>query len=366
MDFYEEKGDAATLTLGHDGLRGHLVVSALVYNPAQGEVMEELVVIDLETMTARMGSERDDGPAMTLDLRNIVIDARSSSISIRSGGRRAPAMLIMQNRSDETAIFANGDAGHLDVGGRESSGVLRVLDGSRRVRFSAVADTGVVTVGGAGDPGAVLLRVGEQANAERVKLHAVDGLEMLSDAFSPIITASAEDGTVTVGGVGQAGTLTINDAGGGTRIEMTGDDGDIRFTGADLAEEFTAAPQAAALAAPGMVMVLDQAGDMVPCEQVEDPRVLGAIAGAGSYHPAMILDRQAGPDRHPIAMIGKVFVQVTAAAGPIAIGDLLTTSATLGHAQIAGDTPRPGTVIGKALGTLDQGTGLIPVLINLR
>jgi hypothetical protein len=51
---------------------------------------------------------------------------------------------------------------------------------------------------------------------------------------------------------------------------------------------------------------------------------------------------------------------------PITAGDLLTTSATPGHAQKLpnGSQPRSGVVIGKALASLNSGKGLIPVLIS--
>ena len=81
----------------------------------------------------------------------------------------------------------------------------------------------------------------------------------------------------------------------------------------------------------------------------------------------MILDRQGGTARRPIAMVGKVFCKATTVAGPIAVGDLLTTSALGGHAEKITDRAQAfGTTIGKALGPLDEGTGLIPVLVNLQ
>ena len=67
----------------------------------------------------------------------------------------------------------------------------------------------------------------------------------------------------------------------------------------------------------------------------------------------------------PVSLAGRIPVKVDASYGSIAIGDLLTTSATPGHAMRA-DTPVPGTVIGKALEPLDRGTGVIKVLVMLR
>ena len=62
-----------------------------------------------------------------------------------------------------------------------------------------------------------------------------------------------------------------------------------------------------------------------------------------------------------------VFPQASAEAGAIRPGDLLTTSATPGHAMRASDRERrSGAVIGKAMGALEQGTGLVLVLVNLQ
>lgn len=55
--------------------------------------------------------------------------------------------------------------------------------------------------------------------------------------------------------------------------------------------------------------------------------------------------------------------KVDAAGGPIAVGDLLTPSPNPGFAQRASE-PRLGTIIGKALEPLAEGTGYIAVFVN--
>ncbi|HEX8070864.1 MAG TPA: hypothetical protein VF546_12990 [Pyrinomonadaceae bacterium] len=55
-----------------------------------------------------------------------------------------------------------------------------------------------------------------------------------------------------------------------------------------------------------------------------------------------------------------------ASAGPIKVGDLLTTSPTRGHAQKVTDPAAAvGAILGKALGPLKKGQGVIPVLVTL-
>jgi hypothetical protein len=59
--------------------------------------------------------------------------------------------------------------------------------------------------------------------------------------------------------------------------------------------------------------------------------------------------------------------KVDADTGPIAVGDLLMTSATKGYAQKALDPAKAtGAILGKALGSLGKGKGKIPVLVTLQ
>jgi hypothetical protein len=68
-----------------------------------------------------------------------------------------------------------------------------------------------------------------------------------------------------------------------------------------------------------------------------------------------------------------VWVKADASYGSIKAGDLLTTSATLGHAMKAQPVElggveiyRPGTIIGKAMEPLSSGTGLIEIFVTLQ
>jgi hypothetical protein len=66
-----------------------------------------------------------------------------------------------------------------------------------------------------------------------------------------------------------------------------------------------------------------------------------------------------------LAVLGVVPVKASAENGPIRPGMLLVTAKTPGHAMCSGDNPPVGTVIGKALESLDYGTGTIKMLVIL-
>lgn len=143
-------------------------------------------------------------------------------------------------------------------------------------------------------------------------------------------------------------------------------DGDIQLAGADYAEDFDITNPCEA--EPGTVMVLDDSGGVRMSDQAYDRRVAGVVSGAGDYKPAVILDRHAsGTNRRPLALMGKVYCMVDASDAAIAIGDLLTTSSTPGHAMKAENPAQAfGAVIGKALRPLAGGRGLVPILVALQ
>lgn len=152
------------------------------------------------------------------------------------------------------------------------------------------------------------------------------------------------------------------------RLEVNGSiavTDDVKLFGADCAERFdTDDPDVE----PGTVMVLGDEGHVRVSDAPYDPRVAGVVSGAGPYRPAVVLD--CDDDRGPtatIALMGKVACKVDATAGPVAVGDLLTTAERPGFAMRAVDRERAfGAVLGKALRPLDTGQGLVPVLVTLQ
>ena len=84
--------------------------------------------------------------------------------------------------------------------------------------------------------------------------------------------------------------------------------------------------------------------------------------------PGIILGRASrARDRLPLTLTGRAWCKVDATYGPIALGDLLTTSSTPGHAMTASDPSTAfGAVIGKALRPWNDGAGLVPVLVALQ
>jgi hypothetical protein len=99
------------------------------------------------------------------------------------------------------------------------------------------------------------------------------------------------------------------------------------------------------------------------------------VAGVISSTPGITLnnndlannDTGERTDNRPLlALVGRVQAKATAENGPIRPGDLLVASAVRGHAMRAGPSPGIGSVIGKALGALEEGNGSVAMLVMLR
>jgi hypothetical protein len=141
---------------------------------------------------------------------------------------------------------------------------------------------------------------------------------------------------------------------------------DVSLIGQDCAEDFDVAEGDSVPS--GTVMVINNEGRLQVCQGAYDRRVAGIVSGAGDYKPGITLGRRSSKtNRMPIALVGKVYCKADAQYGHINIGDLLTTSPTPGHAMKAEDPLQAfGSVIGKALCSLQEGQGLIPILVALQ
>ncbi len=121
----------------------------------------------------------------------------------------------------------------------------------------------------------------------------------------------------------------------------------------------------------GEVVVIDREGSRVTRSTGPyDTSVFGIVS---SYEQASMVigggaaKNAAGTDRLPIALVGRVKAKVSAEKGPIAPGDMLTTSSMPGHLMKCDDRMKcPGAAPGKALEPREKDTGTIEVFAALR
>lgn len=168
-----------------------------------------------------------------------------------------------------------------------------------------------------------------------------DGLVKIYDATpSEVITLDAATGTVTT-----------------EILEITG--------GMDVAEPFSMSEEYPL----GSVVVIDpdNSGKLTISTAAYDAKVAGIISGANGINPGLTLSQQGVRENGQfVALTGRVYCLASAENGPITPGDLLTSASLPGHAMKATDRIKShGAVLGKAMSSLDQGTGYVLVLVNL-
>jgi hypothetical protein len=121
---------------------------------------------------------------------------------------------------------------------------------------------------------------------------------------------------------------------------------------------------------PGDVLVIDPAseGNFLKSSAPYST----AVTGIYSTKPGVVGRRQLTARAHmkeevPMAMTGIVPTKVSAENGAIKPGDLLVTSSKPGYAMKGTDrTQMLGAIIGKAIGRLDAGVGVIEAVVTLQ
>lgn len=329
--------------------------------PAQGPVR---VVITGEPGLIEVGGGNSPGEIRILDgagNRSVSLEAAGARANFGGGGANAQATFLDAFGTPRVSIKAeNGELRLLNPIGEPGTvlngdGNLSLTDvvGNNTIAFNAQnarldVGTGVILDGARG-----AIRITDAANTPRIVFDVVSG-------------STIAGGLTVIGPFNHTGDRTIN----GT-LTVNGDvvvTGDIQLTRADCAEEFPVSERQHC--DPGTVMVLnaDAEGLLEESTKAYDKAVAGIIAGGGGCAPGIVLGKDATANKTvPLALVGRVFCKVDADVAPIAIGDLLTTSSTPGHAMKACDATRAfGAVIGKALKPLASGKGAIPVLVALQ
>jgi hypothetical protein len=266
-----------------------------------------------------------------------------------AGGGAAPKGLLtlFQNGSVGLGPYTDNhtSAAHLCVSGPSNQGIYLICTDDR------------------GEPHPT----GSFCNLQAVVSNNLSGGEaqlQFQGQFSLVAPASGiELFTVT-----QNGNIFIRGADGVARLQIDGNVGDISLLGADCAEQFDI-EDGEPDAEPGSVMVLSESGRLRRSDKSYDRRVAGIVSGAADLRAGIVLGKRARLSHRScnLALTGTTYCKVDANISPIEVGDLLTTSDCCGHAMKAADPCQAfGAILGKAMSSLRQGLGLIPILIALQ
>lgn len=215
------------------------------------------------------------------------------------------------------------------------------------------------------------LAIVKNANGKMVADHRYDtNGNGVSTYFNAAGVSAAQ-----LGGTAEGGYLILKDGTSGKHtVDIRGGNagGQIIINGTlirDFAEIFELDDRINSV--PGTVMSVNSAGSgLVPSRGRNDSGAIGVVSGAGGLSPGFVLGSRAdGTADLPVALSGQVFVRASIENGEISPGDLLVPSSVWGVAMKAGEDARPGTVVGKALGHLQNSTqseGLVRMFVMNR
>jgi hypothetical protein len=321
-------GDTGDVTVGGGGQAGNLGVG-----DASG-AQRVAIAGDVGTLTISSAA----GPPV------LRFDSASAALYVGASGNEGDIILL--DSSGRQVFRVDGASAAVYVGANGNEGDVIVLDSGGRQVFHVDGQNAALYVGASGNEGDVIV---------------------LDGSGREVFHVDSSFAAVYVGADGNEGDVIVRNDAGDETIRLNGGGGDIILTNADAAEDFEVAETVQA--SPGTVMVIQEDGLLQPCSAEYDRTVVGVVAGAGSYRPGIVLDRRDRPvgRRLPISVLGKAACRADAAYGPIAVGDLLTSSRSVGCAMRASDAQQAfGAVIGKALTPLDEGDGLVELLIGLQ
>lgn len=254
--------------------------------------------------------------------------------------------------TNNTVFTVQRGTGNVGIGTQSPTEKLHIKSPSAKIRIEGEVNPQVDMrfISTNGD-----WQVGTIGSSSSDNIFFINDKTMGDPANTAAFVVSRSSGNVGIGTSAPATALDVNGA-----VTIRG--------GADIVEGFDSICGAAF--EPGTVLVIDpeNPGKLMCSEDAYDYKVAGVVSGANGVKPGIKLGQDGVMDGEiPVAMTGRVYVKCTAENGAIQPGDRLTTSSISGHAMKATDANlSDGAVIGKAMSSLDEATGMVLVLVNLQ
>jgi hypothetical protein len=293
-----------------------------------------------------------------------VDNAGIDGFEVSSAGRHG---FHVHSANDHGVLIEGTVTGNaIQIDGAASHGIHIANAGSNGVDVAAAEGDGM-KVYSSGMDGVHVNSAGQ--NGVQVKSAGWSGVYVASSTYDAIrVQTSGQDGLRFYEGITRDYIRAGSDADLDFRVTNTGAAyADGGFNGAADFAEMIETDGMEASYEPGDVMAISTDRDRAVTLSTEACST--AIIGVYSTKPGFIGSTHPTSEQYdneiPVAITGIVPCKVTTENGSIKRGDLLTSSSKPGYAMKATD-PQIGTILGKAMGTLENGTGVIEILVILQ
>ena len=385
-----------TLVLGDDGSPGNLYLSDDETNKLTIRLLGGKGRFELFTPTTQF-----DAQAVLTAQEETVFGAAvvipGGALSLKEGADRKVYLKASSSEGGTLSLNRNDGSNGVDLKGNGSNGggtaSLYQADGDLGVRIYGQTDErgGAIslrnTEGQAGlrayggeTSGAVYLYGPDGKKTFQVTHDATDGggeLKLVKENGVSGIIMEAQDISTQgaqislYNSLGERSVIIDSERGSSGDSRIVTDVLEIRG-GSDLSEQFEISnTRDGDSPSPGMIVCIDpnRPGHLKPSSKAHDRTVAGIISGAGGVRPGMLMGQRdtLADGAHPVALTGRVYCYVDTSHGPIEPGDLITTSDTPGNGmKVTNHDQARGAIIGKAMTSLEDGTGLVLVLVSLQ
>ena len=340
---------------------------------------EEIGVSDIVSVPKAFYSEISKSTKDWENIGDSVIYQKSMKIGLGTSEPKSTLHLHSNNIPDGLKItretspvsldfhIASGDTPDLDYGflglggntkirgaGKSSifGGALDIgseLVSSRKISLRTINDVIDNRIESFDENGEVMwfLYMGDRSHNDMFRIEATNGVTDF---------ALTKEGNVGIGTPSPDEKLVVNGRTKTNTLEITG--------GGDGAEYF----QAEDLIEPGTLVSVDveKEESIKVCDYPYSKKVIGVISRAGGINPGITLQQnEVLEGNNLVSLWGRVFVKATTTNGNIKPGDLLTSSSISGHVMKATNKrKRKEAVVGMALTSLEEGDGLVKILIQ--
>jgi len=276
-----------------------------------------------------------------------------------------PGKFYIKDYAGQYRLVIDKANGNVGIGTTAPGNKLEVSGGNIKIatlQSKLIFDNDLRYIQGVQTGGADYLTIAEHSYASGIQLGFADATNSGGGhPFYPTMTITSASGASGNVGIGTTSPTEKLEVDGNIKIS-----GNINAKYQDVAEWVASSQELK----PGTVVVIDEENNnqVVASTKPNDTKIAGVV----SYKPGLILG-DGGEGQYMIAHTGRVKVKIDASFGAIHKGDLLTTSSKQGVAMKAKPKMidgepffRPGTILGKALESLEKGQDEILVLLSLQ